>query len=198
MCSCFPAVCTSCFEKWPFISLAYLLTGLFKKRCIFMFECFACMHVCMPQDPWRSEGSDGCPGTGKEPESLQEQQVFLTTEPSSLQHLKWVFSFLAFSLGSWCSVNNNPVRCVVSKDFVEVWSIGLIILDCNISFYLCHLLEGLEIGGFGVTRLEEERQGKVEEREEKGSCHERRWERRWTTSTWPGETASIPGTPLGR
>jgi hypothetical protein len=52
-------------------------------------------------------------------------------------------------------------------------------------------LEGLEVGGFGVTWLGREKRGEGERRGGR-----RKW--RWTVSMWLGETASIWGTLLGR
>ena len=45
------------------------------------------------------------------------------------------------------------------------------------------------VGGRQETRVKRDQEEKEEEQEER---------RRWTMSTWPGETASIWGTPQGR
>ena len=52
-------------------------------------------------------------------------------------------------------------------------------------------LEGLEVGGFGVTWLEERDKGEERRGEEEARG-------RWTMSTQSGETASTWGTALGR
>ena len=56
------------------------------------------------------------------------------------------------------------------------------------------MLEGLEVGGLGVTWLEEEGPEGVREEKEAEEHHEKRG----TMNTGPGETASIWGTLLGR
>ena len=63
-------------------------------------------------------------------------------------------------------------------------------------------MKGLEVGGLGVTYLEQmrlrgEARGRRRKRK-KRSLPSSIYEERRTMSAWPGETATVWGTPLGR